>query len=113
MESRSTGFWVKEISQQLKKTYLTINTKVLSQAYVQKSFGILGKGMEMLPCGSFMSPCKSLILRSPVRKPKIRINTQDQYVKRLCVFVIKFKHILYLFICNLFIVFKEKTYLQV
>ena len=53
---------------------------------------------------------------TPVRKPNIRINTQDQYLKRLWVFVIKFKHILYfiyLFICNVFVVDKEKTYLQI
>ena len=47
---------------------------------------VLGKGMEMRSWGSFVSPCKSLII-TPVPKPKIRINTQDQCVMRLCVFI--------------------------
>ena len=46
----------------------------------------IGKGMKMRSCGSFVSSCKSLIITT-VRKPKIRIKTLDQCVKRLFVLI--------------------------
>ena len=61
------------------------NHKVTSGSR-QKMIWVLGKGMEMRSWGSFVPPCKSPII-TPVPKPKIRINTQDQCVMRLCVFI--------------------------